>query len=75
MLAPRKEAVPWSTADELNFIEKIANSAERPLFERIQFLVGYLACAEKRENWGKIDKIHAVKLAETHLDILANTKP
>lgn len=74
--ALKKEAMMgWSTKDEKKFIDGIGQDrtalvANRPIdsphvfnFGRKILLKKYLACCEKRVNWGKIDKATVIEYA------------
>ena len=56
--------VPWTTVAELHYLDKIGSFS--PLVastSRRELLLGYLAGAQRRVDWGEIDQALVVKHA------------
>jgi len=45
-----------TTADEKKFLNKIGTYGENIYFTKEKYIVKYMEAAEKRSNWGDIDK-------------------
>jgi len=61
------EYTTWNTRDECNFIRQIDQWSNHPLKTRGELLAGYIAAADKRTNWGAIDRYLAVDCAREEL--------
>jgi len=59
-VAPAKHY--WSTGDEKRFISRLGSFGVSTA-ERCKLLEGYIAGAEKREDWGSVDKEEVLEYA------------
>ena len=69
--------VPWTTAAEINYLDRIGESALMAAGpSRRELLLGYLAGAQRRADWGEMDRALVIKhayrlLTQTALEGLA----
>ena len=55
----------WRTENEIDFLKKIGTIREnqREGLTRFEILTNYIAAAEKRDNWGKMNKENVLAFA------------
>lgn len=56
----------WGSMAELKFIDRLGEHAQTGA-DRKALLTGYLAAAQRRDNWGRIDGATAIERAKTAL--------